>query len=55
MGQKNHGDKRESEVGTGTRPRTRTKSPVRAPGHKPGEIRGDRKTARGKTTRAGDK
>jgi hypothetical protein len=55
VGQKNHGDKRENEVGTGTRPRTRTKSPVRAPGHKPGEVRGERKTARGKTTRAGDK
>jgi hypothetical protein len=55
VGQKNHGDKRDSEVGTGTQPRTRTKSPARAPGHKPGEIRGDRKTPRAKTTRSGDK
>jgi hypothetical protein len=55
LGQKNHGDKRDSEVGTGTHPRTRTKSPLRAPGHKPGEVRGDRKTPRAKTTRSGDK
>lgn len=55
MGQKNHGDKRESEQGTGTHPNTRTKSPQRAPGHKPGEVRGNRKTPRGKTTRQGDK
>jgi hypothetical protein len=55
LGQKNHGDKRDSEIGTGTHPRKRTKSPARAPGHKPGEVRGDRKTPRGKTTRPADK
>jgi len=55
VGQKNHGDKRDSEVGTGTHPRTRTKSPTRAPGQKPGEVRGARKTPRAKTTRCGDK
>ena len=55
MGQKNHGDRRDAAHGTGTHPKTRTKSPTRALGHKPGELRGDRKTARGKTTRSGDK
>jgi hypothetical protein len=55
VGQKNHGDKRQSEQGTGTHPNTRGKSPARAPGHKPGEVRGDRKTPRGKTTRPADK
>ena len=41
VGQKNHGDKRESDVGTGTRP---------------GEIRGDRKNGpRQDQYRAGDK
>jgi hypothetical protein len=55
LGQKNHGDRRQSENGTGTHPNTRGKSPVRAPGQKPGEVRGAKKTARGKTTRSGDK
>jgi hypothetical protein len=55
VGQKNHGDKRQSAHGTGTHANTRSKSPTRAPGHKPGEVRGARKTARGKTTRQGDK
>ena len=55
LGQKNHGDKRETEHGTGTHPNTRGKSPLRAPGHKPGEVRGARKTPRGKTTRSNDK
>jgi hypothetical protein len=55
MGQKNHGDKRSSEQGTGTHSNTRTKSPLRAPGQKPGEVRGARKTPRAKTTRSGDK
>ncbi|HET9705276.1 MAG TPA: hypothetical protein VFP85_14640 [Vicinamibacterales bacterium] len=55
MGQKNHGDRRDSNHGTGTQPRTRTGSPQRAPGQKPGEVRGARKTPRAKTTRSADK
>jgi hypothetical protein len=55
LGQKNHGGRRQSEHGTGTHPATRSKSPARAPGHKPGEVRGARKTPRAKTTRSADK
>jgi hypothetical protein len=48
VGQKNHGDKRDSEKGTGTHPKTRTASPA-AP-----RVRRS-KTPRGTTTRSGDK
>jgi hypothetical protein len=48
MGQKNHGQRRQAEKGTGTHANTRSKSPA-------GPRVQRSKTPRGTTTRSGDK